>query len=783
MRSRSAAKAVGIFCFQYSDKDSRATIRSIVFLCVAALFILSAKGEAQTTVQLSGHVYDAADGSPLMQATITVLSTNFSCRTDLSGFFLLEHLPPSRYHLMAGAEGYESQSIGDIEVVSDITNRLDFRLKRKVHYLGEKEVRGKSLPLTTYTKEVITRKDIKAAETNDLADVLGKLEGVYVQQTGSSAGQVQISIRGCDPKHVLVLLDGQRLNSSATGVADLSTVPLGAVEKIEVYRGGESARFGADALGGVVNIITHLQKSENTRELTTKEYWGRWKTNSSDLSLTDFIPVRNLSSRIVGDFLSTNGNFDYNYAPSPQSGVVKRYIGTRRNADIASQSYFASGRYQFSPLMSMSFSGQYYDSREGLPGPVSDPDTIAFKQDKRILGSLILQGNDSFRRKTELTIGFNRFEQHFDNSDEGRSVERYETRYTNDVFNLEAVNRYYLGRANEIGAGVSLQRDILYHDDLCRPKTSMGRIVRDNAGVFVWDKQNFNLERLPFGRLLSLDWSLRWDNTKTRHDSSSVVNIDHDTYRSQKIGLTFTHGIKTQLILRGSYGTSYKLPSINALFWKSDVRSDGNPQLRPERAKHSEAGLEIQSNILTVAISGGITCFHSYIRDLIVWRPSAPSGAWKPDNLEAALLTGHEDFVCLAFWNDRVQINYRNTIVVPQNKTTDTNETNSYDKYLTYRPHYVTNIEAIVKCWKFRGSYNVRLVDVRYITEVNTKYYDAYRVDDGALTFKTNLDGLAVETSYRVKNLRNEHYVLIGKYPMPGREWGIGISVSYQMKK
>jgi len=777
MKSRSVTKAVGIFCFQYPGKDSIAVIKSIAFFCALSLLILSSQIKAQTTVRLSGYVYDAFDGSPLVRATVTVLGTNFSSRTDLSGFFLFENLPLGRYRLMAGAEGYESQSSDDVEAVTDITRQVDFRLKRKVHYLGEKEVRGKRAPLTIHAEEVITRKDIKAAQTNDLADILGKLEGVYVQQSGSSTGPVQISIRGCDPKHVLVLLDGQRLNSSATGVADLSTIPLNAVEKIEVYRGGESARFGTDALGGVVNIITHLQKSDNVPELMAKKYWGKWKTNLSDLALTNFIPIRNLNSRLVGNLRSTNGDFDYNYAVSP---ATQNYVGTRKNADLISHNYFASSRYQFSPLTSVSFSGQYYNSIEGLPGPVSGPDTVASKQDKRILGSLIFQFDDSFRRKTELSVGFNRFEQHFDNSDDIRNGKRYESRYINDVFNLEATNRYYLGRANEIGAGISLQRDILYHDNLYNPKGSMGRTVRDNMGLFMWDKQNLNLDKLPFGRLLSIDFSFRWDNTRIRRDSSSATYNDRDAYWSQRIGLTFTQGTETQLILRSSYGTSYKLPSINALFWKEGALSEGNPQLRPERAEHSDVGLEIQSRILTITISGGITYFHSYIKDLIMWQPSSPSGAWKPVNLNAALLTGHEEFVCLAFWNDHVQINYRNTIVSPRNRTTGPN---SYDKYLTYRPHYVTNIEAIVECWKFRGTYNVRLVDVRYTNGANTKWYDAYRIDDGALTFKTILSGLDIETSYRVKNFSNEHYVLIGKYPMPGREWGVDVSITYRMKQ
>jgi vitamin B12 transporter len=60
---------------------------------------------------------------------------------------------------------------------------------------------------------------------------------------------------------------------------------------------------------------------------------------------------------------------------------------------------------------------------------------------------------------------------------------------------------------------------------------------------------------------------------------------------------------------------------MNALFWKNDIRSQGNPDLKPERSEHSDAGFEISLD-KPIKISAGMTYFHSHVNDIIIWRPS-----------------------------------------------------------------------------------------------------------------------------------------------------------------
>lgn len=112
---------------------------------------------------------------------------------------------------------------------------------------------------------IIDRQDIEVRKPASVVDLLQQLPGVQVDQVGSPGGVSNIYIRGSDPEQVLVLIDGVRVNDpmlSRGGSYDISSIDPALIERIEVLRGGGSAIYGADALGGVVNIVTRQRPSK-----------------------------------------------------------------------------------------------------------------------------------------------------------------------------------------------------------------------------------------------------------------------------------------------------------------------------------------------------------------------------------------------------------------------------------------------------------------------------------------------------------------------------------------
>ena len=128
-----------------------------------------------------------------------------------------------------------------------------------------------------------------------------------------------------------------------------------------------------------------------------------------------------------------------------------------------------------------------------------------------------------------------------------------------------------------------------------------------------------------------------------------------------------------------------------------------------------------------------------------------------------------------------MKLSYRNTVTDARNKVTGHN---SYDKYLTYTPRYVTTVTARLSCRFLFASYSVRMVDRRYALEGNEKWYEPYRLDDLSVGVKLNLSRkLHIRADWRLYNVRNEEYVLITHHPMPGREYSIGIRLSYGVEQ
>ena len=106
---------------------------------------------------------------------------------------------------------------------------------------------------------ILGREQIERLGVAGSADLLRQVAGVQVDQVGGPGGLSLAYIRGSDPNHVLVLVDGVRMNdptNSRGGAFDLSNIDPAEVERIEVLRGAASAIYGADAMGGVINIVT-----------------------------------------------------------------------------------------------------------------------------------------------------------------------------------------------------------------------------------------------------------------------------------------------------------------------------------------------------------------------------------------------------------------------------------------------------------------------------------------------------------------------------------------------
>ena len=117
-----------------------------------------------------------------------------------------------------------------------------------------------------------------------LDDALRYVPGLQVTRQGGRGGRSELYLRGLDPNHVVVLVDGVRLNdptNSRGGSFDPTTLALLDVEKVEIVRGPLSTVYGSDALAGAINVITRSGRPGEAPETSVRVRGGRFESGSA----------------------------------------------------------------------------------------------------------------------------------------------------------------------------------------------------------------------------------------------------------------------------------------------------------------------------------------------------------------------------------------------------------------------------------------------------------------------------------------------------------------------
>ena len=141
-----------------------------------------------------------------------------------------------------------------VDKVSNQTNTIVITATRT-----EKGLEG-SLASTT----VVTKEDIARLQANDVYQILEAVPGINLHRTGGYGSTMSVSLRGTATSRTLFLIDGQRMSSATLGEPNLAYLNPNQIERIEIVRGPRASLYGADALGGVIQIFTK-QASDKTQ--------------------------------------------------------------------------------------------------------------------------------------------------------------------------------------------------------------------------------------------------------------------------------------------------------------------------------------------------------------------------------------------------------------------------------------------------------------------------------------------------------------------------------------
>ena len=235
------------------------TKKILLFLLAGLMTTLPLMANDATDAHIAGHVLDAHSGEHLSFVNVQVKGTSLGCLTDESGHFYLKNLPEGKLTLVFSMMGYEAveksltlQRDTLIEMNVEIAE-TSFMIDNVVVTANKYETKQKEVATIV---NVISPLIIESTSSNSMADVLNFQTGLRVEETCSNCGVPQIRINGLEGQYTQILMDSRPIFSSLASVYGLEQLPAGMVDRIEVIRGGGSALYGANAIAGVVNIIT-----------------------------------------------------------------------------------------------------------------------------------------------------------------------------------------------------------------------------------------------------------------------------------------------------------------------------------------------------------------------------------------------------------------------------------------------------------------------------------------------------------------------------------------------
>jgi len=223
-------------------------------LCIAVMSVAQTKSKCE----LFGHVLDEK-GEHLPYVTIYVKETGKGTSTDAHGHFTLAELSEGLVTIKLSYIGYETLE-KQVNLTFGKTNETEFILKEKSWELDEVVVSANrhetSRKETPIIVSVLSPKLFDLTASNNLSEGLCFLPGLRVENNCQNCGMQQVRINGLDGQYSQLLIDSRPIVSALTGVYGIEQIPAGMIDRVEVIRGGGSALYGSNAIGGIINIIT-----------------------------------------------------------------------------------------------------------------------------------------------------------------------------------------------------------------------------------------------------------------------------------------------------------------------------------------------------------------------------------------------------------------------------------------------------------------------------------------------------------------------------------------------
>lgn len=586
--------------------------------------------------------------------------------------------------LAAGTQVHAQQRLDDLQVTA---NRLP-------------QTQGDVLASTT----IINRGEIERLQASSVVELLQGRAGIEITQNGTPGSQTSLFMRGSESDHSVILVDGVRINSATTGGASLEFLLPEAIERIEIVRGPRAAAYGADAIGGVIQIFTRRDATPGTHASLSAR-----GGNNNTYSQNAWVAAGDADTRLNASLFHHDSD-GFNATPADNSGERDGF--ERAGAQLGISHRFSDTVNFDINALRQNFDTQYddcYRTGDFMAPQSQDCDTKGYLQTLGgQLNTQLSQGWDMV-----ITAG------HFD--------EQREERYEDERQSLTESHRNELGmqhrftRVNGVDAvGIDYRHDSI--DFSNRAGDTYGRDSRENIGIYATILREYGVHELS--------GSLRYDDDSLFGDETTG-NLGY-AYRltpAQRLGV--------------SYGTAFKAPNLIDLYGPYGT----NPELDAETSHNAEAFWAIEHS----EWSARITAFENNVDDLISYDPNT----FLPYNVDEARIRGVE---LSGNWQlGGFNLNAALTFQDPEDRATG--------KHLKRRAKRFARVDADYRLGDWNLGATLRSASNRRDTQYDFPYDDTAVAGYGVVDLRTSWQVTPmIELSAKLENAFDKQYQLVDGY-------------------
>lgn len=624
------------------------------------LITFGSSAQQREVAKIIGYVTDA-DGKPLQEAVVYLKNTAHSANVDKDGHFVLV-VQPGNYELLGSSVGYLSQTIS-ISLKKDESKHQRITLQPDPNMiLDQVVVTGKSaIAEVRETPFNVVALDAKSQynSTLDLAHLLDRASGIKVREAGGVGSDININLNGFTGQHVKIFMDGVPMQGMGSAF-QLNNIPVSVAERIEVYKGVVPIEFGADAIGGVINIVTNQSTNSfldasysygsfNTHR--TNVTFGNTAENGFSFQINAYQNYSDNNYRIKSQILQEN--FQY----TREEIWVRRFHDTYHNEAIVGKVGWVNKPWAERFYLGVTLSQQrneiqnsasdirfVYGARENS-GKSILPSLEYYKRDLIIDGlSVRVTGNYNFNENNNVDTSsyrYNWYGQQLYSPTRGEVgavnslTDYYNSNYSSTANINYRIDEKHSVSINDMQSGSNRRISTnLPEEDLSELETMRRLSLKNVLGVSyryrhsrawnvnVFGKNYYQKVTGPFNQGEGALGSL--EGVDPNFDEAHPNYVERTaSYNTTGYGIATTYFLKDYQF-KASMERAYRLPTDNELFG-DEILEAGNGMLRAENSMNYNAGVTMNrelanKDVLYLDVSGFYRDTKDFIRRMALQR-------------------------------------------------------------------------------------------------------------------------------------------------------------------